>query len=92
MMRGIKHGDPLSALFDVIIAEILGNQIQSNDRIKGNSEKKIMQYADDTELFDTDDESINQIFFELKGYETAKGAKLNIEKIEGLWLGPWKTR
>ena len=74
MTRGIKQGDPLSALFYVIIAEILGNQIRSSDRIKGvrvgNSEKKIMQYADDTKLFVTDDESINQIFFELKCHET----------------------
>ena len=47
MTRGIKQGDPLSALLYVIIAEILGNQIRSNDRIKGvrvggDSEKKIM--------------------------------------------------
>ena len=46
-----------------------------------------MQYADYTELFVTDDESINQIFFELKFYETATGAKVNAEKTEGLWLG-----
>ena len=49
-----------------------------------------MQYADDTELFVTDDESINQIFFELKCYENAAGAKVNVEKTEGLWLGSWK--
>ena len=96
MTRGIKQGDPLSALRDVIIAGILGNQIRSNGRIKGvrvgNSEKKIMQYADDTEHFVTDDESINQIFFELKCYETATGAKVNVEKMEGLLLGSWKGR
>ena len=37
----------------MILAEILGNQIRSNGRIKGvrvgNSEKKIMQCADDAE-------------------------------------------
>ena len=51
-----------------------------------------MQYADDTELFVTDDESINQIFFELKCYKTATGAKVNVEKTEGLWPGSWKGR
>ena len=68
----------------MIISEILGNQIRSSGRIKGvrvgNSEKKIMQYVDVTELFVTDDESINQIFFELKCYETATGTKVNVEK------------
>ena len=97
MTRDIKQGYPLSALLYVItIAETLGNQIRSNGRIKGvragNSEKKIMQSADDTELFVTDDESINQIFFELKCYETASGVKVNVEKTEGLWLGLWKGR
>ena len=96
MTRGIKQGYPLRVLLYVIIAEILGNQIRSNGRIKGvrvgNSEKKIMQYADDTELFVTDDESINQIFFELKCYETATGAKVNVDKTEGLWPGSWKGR
>ena len=95
MTRGIKQGDPLSALLHVIIAEILGNQIRSNGRIKGvrvgNSEKKIMQYADDNELFVTDDESINQIFFELKCYETANRGK---SKNRGLmaWFMERKTR
>ena len=52
-----------------------------------------MQYADDTELFVTDDESINQIFSELKRYETATGAKVNVEKT-GLmaWFMERKTR
>ena len=96
MMRVIKHGDPLSALLYVIIAEILGNQVRSNDRIKGvrigNSGQKIMQYADGAELSVTDDESINQIFSELKCYGTATGAKVNVEKTEGLWLGSWIGR
>ena len=62
MTRGIKQGDPLNALLYVIIAEILGNQIRSNGRIKcvrvGNPKKKIMQYADGTKYFVTDDEPI----------------------------------
>ena len=60
----------------------------------GNSEKKNMQYADDTELLVTDDESINQIFFELKCYETGTGEKVNAEKNRGLmtWFMQRKTR
>ena len=37
-------------------------------------------------------EPINQIFFELKCYETATGAKVNVEKTDGLWLGSRKGR
>ena len=51
----------------VLIAEVLGAAIRKNEKIQGvkilNSELKIVQYADDTEIFATTDESINEINF-----------------------------
>ena len=48
--------------FYVLIAEVLGNQIRSNQNIKGvtiqDIEQKILQYADDTQIFVTNDSSV----------------------------------
>ena len=82
--RGVRQGDPLSALLYVIIAEVLGNLIRSNKDINGitiNSiEQKILQYADDTQIIVTNDKSINEVFQQLRLYEDATGAKVNVSQ------------
>ena len=94
--RGVRQGDPLSALLYVLIAEVLGNQIRSNENIKGitirDIEQKILQYADDTQIFVTNDSSVKETFKELEKYEKATSAKINIEKTEELFIGKWRNR
>ena len=94
--RGVRQEDPLSALLYVIIAEVLGNQIRSNQNISGvtirNIEQKILQYADDTQIIVCNNSSITEVFKQLKLYEKATGAKINIGKTEGLFMGKWKNR
>ena len=94
--RGVRQGDPLSALLYVIIAEVLGNQIRSNQNISGvtirNIQQKILQYADDTQIIVSDNSSIAEVFKQLRLYEEATGAKINIGKTEGLFMGKWKNR
>ena len=94
--RGVCQGDPLSALLYVIIAEVLGNQIRSNQNISGvtirNIQQKILQYADDTQIIVSDNSSIAEVFKQLRLYEEATGAKINIGKTEGLFMGKWKNR
>ena len=94
--RGVRQGDPLSALLYIIVAEVLGNLIRTNKDIKGITikeiEQKILQYADDTQILVTNDESIAEVFRQLKEYELATGAKVNIRKTEGLFVGKWKNR
>ena len=51
---------------------------------------KILHYADDTEIFATTDESINEIFYIIDKFEKGTGAKINVEKTQGLWPGNWK--
>ena len=74
----------------------MGIAIKKNEKIKGvkisGSELKILQYADDTEIFATMEDSIKEIFNVIGKYESSTGTKINVEKMEGLWLGSWKQR
>ena len=82
--RGVRQEDPLSARLYVILAEVLGNQIRSNQSISGitirNIEQKILQYADDTQIIVSSSSSKTEIFKQLRLYEEATGAKINIGK------------
>ena len=93
--RGVRHGDPLSALLYIIVPEVLGDLIRTNKDIKGITikeiEQKILQYADDTQIVVTNDESIAEVFRQLKEYEPATGAKVTSEKLKGSSLVSEKT-
>ena len=94
--RGVRQGDPLSAQLYVIITEVLGNQIRSNQNISGvtirNIEQKIFQDADDMQIIVSNNSSINEAFKQLRLYEEATGGKINIGKSEGLLMGKSKNR
>ena len=64
------QGDPLIALLYIIVAEVLGNLIRTNKDIKGITIKeikqKILQYADYTQFVVTNDESVAEVFRQLK--------------------------
>ena len=70
--------------------------MRKNKKIKGakisGSQLKILQYADDTEIFATTEDSIKELFSVIGKYERGTGTKINVEKTEGLWLGSWKQR
>ena len=50
-------------------------------------ESKICMFADDTQLFNINEESVEQAFKVLVKYEKASGSKINYEKIKGLFIG-----
>ena len=80
----------MSALLYVIIAEVLGNLIRSNKYIMEpqlRTEQKILQYADDTQIIVTNDKSIHEVSQQLRLFEDATGAKVNVQKTEGLFMG-----
>ena len=89
--RGVRQGDPLSALLYVIIAKVFGNQIRSNQNISGvtirNIKQKILRYADDTQIIVSNNSSITEVFEQLRLYKEATWAKINICKTEGLFMG-----
>lgn len=94
--RGLRQGCGMSPLLYVIVAEMLAQLIRKNPQITGYSVPgcqeglKISQYADDTCIFVSTRESIPQVFKTINLYESASGAKLNIQKTKGFKAGLWK--
>ena len=66
----------------ILVAEVLGNQIRSNQSIKGVSDingtkEKLFQYADDTNPIILDDNSLTELFKEPEINQKATGSKVN---------------
>ena len=79
-----------------IPGEVFANYINSKTDIKGikigETELKITQHADDTNFFVVGIDSILKLGIEIDKFEKATGAKLNIGKCQGMWLGSYKAR
>lgn len=50
-------------------------------------ESKIYMFADDTQLFNINEESVEHAFKVLMKYKKASGSKINYEKTKGLFIG-----
>lgn len=94
LSRGVHQCCPLSAALYVIVAESLACKLRSSQTLRGlslpdpNSESTLIsQYADDTTLLCTSDQEIDEVFSIYQQYESATGAKLNMDKCKGLWCG-----
>ena len=99
LSRGVRQGCPLSPLLYVLVSEVLAVNLRANPRILGLSLPGmtsplpcISQYADDTSLIVTTDDSIKGVFDTYSLYERGSGSKLNLSKSKGLWLGSWNGR
>jgi exonuclease III len=96
--RGLRQGCALSMPLYVLTAETMAINIRANPRIHGirppdsEEELKLSQYADDTTLLLSDDESIDEAFNTFDLYERASGAKINKGKCKGLWCGAFVER
>ena len=81
--RGLRQGCPLSMPLYLLTAESMVINVRSNPGIHGvkppNSENevKLSQFADDTTLILTDEQSIAETFLVFDRYELASGAKIN---------------
>ena len=98
VLRSVRQGCSLSPLLYVLCMEPFANRIRMDPMIAGISLPgtsipcKISQYADDTNLFISDTESVRKILIIVELYELASGAKLNKSKTFGMWLGRWRFR
>ena len=91
IQRGVRQGCPLSMILYIIQAEIFSSYIRQNKAITGiklgNKETKIQQYADDTNFYLTGDSSVKSVGDALQINNRATGAKINLAKCQGIWLG-----
>lgn len=95
--RGVRQGCPLSPYLFILCAEILAMQIRANNNIKGiiagTKEYKILQYADDTQLFTLfDKNSVDGILETLGEFSEVSGLKINFEKSEVLRIGKLRNK
>ena len=93
--RGVRQGCPLSPYLFILCAEILAMQTRENAKIEGidngNKNYKILQYADDTQLFTKfKAESINAILKTFGEFTKVSGLKINFDKSEVLRIGQKK--
>ncbi len=78
----------------------MAQAIRNNTRIEGIKiptedrlfEAKISMFADDTVLYHRTEQSIKEAFKIINTYYKASGAKLNMHKTKGLYIGSWKEK
>ncbi len=94
LFRGVRQGCPLSALLFVLTVEVMAIRIRNNDNIQGfqcsDKNVKHSMYADDTTLLLSNLESLRNAIETVNNFSQVAGPKLNVEKTEGILLGPLK--
>ena len=86
MLRGLRQGCPLSLPLYVIQGEVTAKNINNDNTIIGlkipNSKKqlKILQYADDSNFFLQDQNSVKNVIKYFQKLQNATGTTINFEK------------
>ena len=96
LSRGIRQGCPISALLFLLVAETMACIIKKNKGIRGISiEKeifKICQLADDTTIFVSDIESIENLMNLMNQFYEQTGLKINLDKSQVIPIGKSKVK
>ena len=95
--RSARQGCPAAPILYIIQAEPMACAIRNTPEIHGIKlsdcegqpvkEAKICMFADDTQLLNKNDESVEQSFLIFSKFEKASGSKINYEKTKGLFIG-----
>lgn len=92
VQRGCRQGDPISPYLFILCVEILAIMIRQNENIKGiqvgETNHKISQYADDTEIMLAGDKkSFEETVNTIENFSKKSGLFLNAGKTSAIWLG-----
>ena len=97
--RGVRQECPLSPLLYVLSMEVVAANVHCHPDITGlrlpglSSPLPVLSlYADDTSAVSCSDHVTRGIFSFYGRFEQGTGAKLNLGKYEGVWLGSWRGR
>ena len=99
--RSMRQGCPIAAYLYILQAEPMALAIRKSNKICGiklpvvegqRHEARISMFADDTQLFHSTEQSIKEGFDILDTYSKASGAKINVAKTKGLYIGQWKNK
>ena len=94
LSRGVRQGCPLSALLFVLTVEVMAIRLRDNQNIIGfqclDKNIKHSMYADDTTLLLANILSLDNALDTVNGFSEVAGPKLNVDKTEGILLGPLK--
>ena len=96
--RGVRQGCSLSPLLYILVLEPFAIKIREDEQISGvklpgtSKTSKISLYADDSLAICTSDPSVRRVLYWCAQYGRASGAKLNLQKTKGIWMGKWKSR
>ena len=102
--RAMRQEWPIGPLIYILQAEPLACAIRKNKNIIGlplprissvsmrRDEVKSNAFVDDTQLFNSTEESITECFKTINKYEKASGASIHKHKTIGLYIGPWKEK
>ena len=97
--RGVRQGCSLSPLLYVLSMEVLAVNIRTHPDIVGLRLPGVPAplpvlslYTDDTSIISMSDSSTVAVFGVYSKFEAGTGAKLNLGKCQGLWLGAWRNR
>ena len=90
--RGCRQGDPISPYIFILCAEILAIMIKEDELIKGiqigDTDHKITQFADDTQLLNSGDKiSFERSISLLDKFGRVSGLLMNSDKTQAIWLG-----
>ena len=100
--RSMRQACPVSPLIYILQAEPLACAIRNNNNIIGfplpnpdngeNSVVKLSAYVDDSQFFNSTENSIKESFKIFDKFEKASGAKIHKTKTTAIYIGPWKTK